>query len=196
MKITKAKDGQAKFEDTMQDVVPIDAPQRALGTSRLYSKREDLTQRRANATGEVAESRATNLSDGGLVRVKPNDFVEWKLDGVQPNVFRTFKQGGYEIQKTLDLHKVGIERARVLVSNLIDRCIDLDYRCVRILHGRGEKSNPPAELKSHVLHWLRQHKDVIALSSAPNQLGGTGAVLVKVRKGRKAKQLNRERYGS
>ncbi len=179
----------------MRDVVAIDAPQRATAFPRSQSKREDRALRRANASGENESKQKSGLSDGGLVLVRPNDFLEWKLDGVQPKVFRTFQQGGYEIQKTLDLHKVGIERARVLVSNLIDRCIDLDYRCVRILHGRGEKSNPPAALKSHVLHWLRQHKDVIALSSAPNQLGGTGAVLVKIRKGHKAKQDNRERFG-
>ncbi|MCY4143599.1 MAG: Smr/MutS family protein [Gammaproteobacteria bacterium] len=193
--MTKSKEDLTAFEDSMHGVVAIDAPQRASTSPGSQIKREAWARRRANATGENESAAKSGMSDGGLVLVQPNDFVEWKLDGVQPKVFRTFQQGGYEIQKTLDLHKVGIERARVLVSNLIDRCIDLDYRCVRILHGRGENSNPPAALKSHVLHWLRQHKDVIALSTAPNQLGGTGAVLVKIRKGHKAKQDNRERYG-
>ena len=190
-----AQDESSTFEETMRGVVPLSRPNRAIVGGRTQTRSANRAIRRANASGELSRQQSNEFSDNDVVYLRPTDFVEWKLDGVQPKVFSMFQSGGYQIQKTLDLHKVGITRARDLVWNLIQRSIDLDFRCVRILHGRGEKSQPPAQLKSHVVHWLKQHKDVIALSTAPQHLGGTGAVLVKIRKGHKAKQDNRERFG-
>ena len=190
-----AQDESSTFEKTMRGVVPLARPNRANVGGSSQTKSASRAIRRANASGELARQQSNEFSDSDVVYLRPTDFVEWKLDGVQPKVFSMFQSGGYQIQKTLDLHKVGIDRARDLVWNLIQRSIDLDFRCVRILHGRGVKSQPPAQLKSHVVHWLKQHRDVIALSTAPQHLGGTGAVLVKIRKGHKAKQDNRERFG-
>ena len=47
-------------------------------------------------------------------------------------------------------------------------------------------------MKSYVAHWLKQMNDVIAYHSAPDFKGGTGAVMVILKKGDKASALNRE----
>lgn len=183
----------SSFEDQMRGVQPLRS-----GPPRVNYRpepKQNHTLQRANAQGSTQSRMLDELSDLNVKLLQPDDFVEWKLDGVQPKVFSAFQDGKYPIQRSLDLHKVDIRHARDLVSTLIDQCIDQDHRCVRILHGRGRKGNPPAQLKSHVVHWLMQHRDVIAYSTAPRRLGGTGAVLVKIRKGHKAKQDNRERFG-
>lgn len=181
------------FEDQMRGVQPLKSrPPRV--TYRPEPKLNQSRQR-ANAQGSAPSRELDELSDFNVKLLLPDDFVEWKLDGVQPKVFSAFQEGKYPIQRSLDLHKVDIRRARDLVAALVDHSIDQDHRCVRILHGRGRKGNPPAQLKSFVVHWLAQHRDVIAYTTAPRHLGGTGAVLVKIRKGHKAKQDNRERFG-
>lgn len=181
------------FEDQMQGVQPLRSVQPR--HAHRPKPKLNLAKRRADAQGPTTTQKLDDLSDLDVELLQPDDFIEWKLDGVQPKVFSAFQEGKYPIQRSLDLHKVDIRRARGLISNLIEQSIDLDHRCVRILHGRGRKGNPPAQLKSHVVHWLKQHQDVIAYTTAPNRLGGTGAVLVKIRKGHKAKQDNRERFG-
>ncbi|MCY3885070.1 MAG: Smr/MutS family protein [Gammaproteobacteria bacterium] len=184
----------SSFEDQMHGVQPLKS-----GPPRVAYRPEtkfNRSKHRANAQGlSVQPNNLEDLSDLNVKLLLPDDFVEWKLDGVQPKVFSAFQEGKYPIQRSLDLHKVDIRRARSLVAALVDQSIDQDHRCVRILHGRGRKGNPPAQLKSHVVHWLAQHRDVIAYTTAPRHLGGTGAVLVKIRKGHKAKQDNRERFG-
>ncbi len=40
-------------------------------------------------------------------------------------------------------------------------------------------------LKTHVNSWLRQHRDVLAFVSAPEKQGGTGAVLVLLKRAEK-----------
>jgi DNA-nicking Smr family endonuclease len=66
---------------------------------------------------------------------------------------------------------------------------------VLIAHGRGEQSATPARLKSYVAHWLGQLPEVIAYSSADARHGGTGAVLVLLRKSFEAREETRESFG-
>ncbi len=181
------------FEKAMGGVQPLQTPSRARNKpSDLRSI--DKSHRRPQAEhfneGEVQDQ----LSDHNVRLLQPDDFVEWKLDGIQPGVFAHFQAGKYYIEARLDLHRVRINQARDLVAKLIQRCIDSDIRCALISHGRGLKGKPQAQMKSHVVHWLRQHENVIAYSTAPSNLGGTGAVLVKIRKSHKAKLENRERF--
>lgn len=183
----------SSFEDQMPGVQPLKSVQPR--HEHRPKPKVDRATKRAGAQGPTKTTGLDDLSDLDVELLQPEDFVEWKLDGVQPKVFRAFQDGKYPVQRSLDLHKVDIRRARSLVSSLISQSIDRDHRCVRILHGRGWRGKPPAQLKSHVVHWLKQHRDVIAYTTAPNRLGGTGAVLVKIRKGHKAKQDNRERFG-
>ena len=42
-------------------------------------------------------------------------------------------------------------------------------------------------LKTYVNGWLRQHRDVLAFVSAPENQGGTGAVLVLLKRAEKSK---------
>ena len=70
----------------------------------------------------------------------------------------------------------------------------MDIRSVLIVHGRGEKSNPPALIKSYLANWLTQIKDVQSAHSAQAFHGGTGAVYVMLRKSSEKKLDNRERH--
>ncbi|VCX74078.1 hypothetical protein BANRA_00030 [Acinetobacter baumannii] len=44
---------------------------------------------------------------------------------------------------------------------------------------------PRSGLKTYVNGWLRQHRDVLAFVSAPENQGGTGAVLVLLKRAEK-----------
>lgn len=68
------------------------------------------------------------------------------------------------------------------------------YSHLLIVHGRGERSTPPALMKSFVSHWLTQISEVQCAHSAQRLHGGTGAVYVLLRKSAEKKAENRERH--
>jgi DNA-nicking Smr family endonuclease len=142
----------------------------------------------------VAED-PNKLTLGHVPDVKPYDTLAWKQDGVQDRVFRKLKQGAYEVQAELDLHRKTVREARVAVYDFLKLGLAKGWRTVLIAHGRGEKSPTPARIKSYVAAWLRDSPDVIAFHSAPPKRGGTGAVYALLKKSAAHREENRERHG-
>ena len=176
-------------------VKPISTTEKAVSTKVGKKPTLDQRLRRENAEEVVQRKNANYLTFSGVVLLEPDTELTWKLSGVQPDVFRLLQAGGYEIKDSLDLHHRTLEEARTLVWDFIKECLRRDYRCARIVHGTGRLSDPPAQMKSHVAHWLEEHESVIAFATAPGRQGGSGATLLKLRKSYKAKEANRENFG-
>ena len=126
--------------------------------------------------------------------VKPNDVLDYKKPGIQPFVIKKLRNGEYPEADYIDLHGKTIEQAYEQVMKFIDFAKKREYRTVLIIHGKGERSNPKALMKSHVAHWLKQLPDVLAFHSAPEWKGGCGAVYVILKKADKQSIINREIY--
>lgn len=195
------------FLSAMSDVAPLDEQQRKKAEHReaqLEAKKEmprelSLTQleRRYAALGvnRSPEVDPNPLTLGEVTPVAPRDVLEWKKDGVQNGVFSRLKLGHYPVEGSLDLHRLSVREARAAVFKFFRLAQARRWRTVLIAHGRGEQSATPARLKSYVVHWLAQMPDVIAYASADRRQGGTGAVLVLLRKSAAAREENRETYG-
>ncbi|MCG9555593.1 DNA endonuclease SmrA [Vibrio sp. Isolate31] len=126
--------------------------------------------------------------------VKPDDVIAYKKDGVQEGVYKKLRLGKYPIQAKLDLHRKTLKDARNEVLSFLRQCLRMDVRTVIVVHGKGERSNPPAMMKSYVTNWLTQINDVQCVHSAQQFHGGTGAVYVMLRKSNEKKLENRERH--
>ncbi len=99
--------------------------------------------------------------------------------GLQHRVLRRLKRGYYRVAAELDLHGMTAATARHTLTRFLNRCRQRDYRCVRIIHGKGRRSsNRGPILKGKVDRWLRQRAEVLAFCSARPVDGGTGAVYV------------------
>ena len=114
---------------------------------------------------------------------------------MQNEVFAKLRAGDYAIEADLDLHGLSVKEARAAVHKLLQLAQAKGFRSALIAHGRGERSQTPARLKSYLAHWLETHQDVIAFHSAQRFHGGTGAVYVLLRKSASKKAETRERYG-
>lgn len=114
--------------------------------------------------------------------LKPDDMLEFKRDGVQDGVYRKLRLGKYPIQARLDLHRKTLKEARSEVIQFIRQCMAMDIRTLLIVHGRGERSTPPALMKSFVSHWLTQISEVQCAHSAQRLHGGISAVYVLLRR--------------
>lgn len=104
--------------------------------------------------------------------------------GLQRRILRRLRRGHYSLAAELDLHGMTVAVARVALQEFLLECRRHDYRCVRIIHGKGRRSsNQGPVLKGKVDRWLRQRDDVLAFCSARPVDGGTGAVYVLLRHG-------------
>ena len=85
----------------------------------------------------------------------------------------------------LDLHGLNREQARVQLVAFLAECQQRDSRCVRIIHGKGlsSKNNEPV-LKLLVKSWLMQREDVLTFVQAAPADGGSGAVVVLLKRGK------------
>lgn len=172
-----ADDDRQLFESAMDDV-------------RRHRPAQRLTVQRAPpppaARQTEADARAVmaELLDGpvDLEELEYGETLSYRAPGVQDGVMRRLRRGHYRIDAQLDLHGYNRHQARLAVSDFLAECQTRCWRCVRIVHGKGNGSpNSGPVLKTYVDSWLRRRRDVIAFCSAPPNDGGTGAAYVLLR---------------
>ncbi len=188
------------FLDAMSDVAPLAGKHGKRINPAQGDKPAEPTpaqlERRQAALGIKANKTDPNpLSLGEVPQLQPRDMLEWKKDGVQREVFARLKAARYTIEGSLDLHGMTVKEARAEVLRFFNLAEAKRWRTVLIAHGRGERSATPARLKSYLAFWLRELPQVIAFHSADRRHGGTGAVLVLLKKSARAKEETRESYG-
>lgn len=162
------------FRDAVADVEPL--PHRRARSARRTMPKAGLQARRDAAEGLSERDDghgwpaavAVDAVDAGAV-------LAWKSPGVQQRAFRRLQAGRLEIRRELDLHGLTVREAGRAVSLLIEGTRADRPCCVLIVHGRGAGGSRPARLKSGVYAWLREHPRVVALHSAAQRHGGTGA---------------------
>ena len=186
-------------EDEFRALVGDDVePLQAMG-ARYIPKPPELTpgtlERRKAAQQEQLKSG--NLLDPASIInvVDPYDFLEFARPGVQHGVYKNLRQGKYEVQSRLDLHRHTVEQARVALWDFVEGCQKHGVRCALVTHGKGEGREQPARLKSCVNHWLRQIDNVLAFHSAQKQHGGVGSTYILIKKNSLARLSTSEKLG-
>ncbi len=129
--------------------------------------------------------------------IEPNRELLYCRSGIPLKRFKHLKSGSIPTEATLDLHGYTLEEAAFQLTSFLSEAKQRGYRCVRIVHGKGQtayaKANrfpkqaaphAPPILKSAINHWLPQEGRVLAFCSAPPNQGGRGAVLVLLKRNR------------
>ncbi|OUY05920.1 Smr/MutS family protein [Acinetobacter populi] len=190
-KLSSAKQAQAEqqddhqlFANAMQGVKKIDSNDLAPITSIAKTKKIDAqTLAKRIAAEGTTETDDTVLSDTQalLNPVASQAFLSYRIATLQNRVFEDLKAGKLRWFEAVDLHGCTMEQARTAVLQLIQLAKDDNQNVIKIVHGKG----PEGILKTCVNGWLRQHRDVLAFVSAPENQGGTGAVLVLLKRAEK-----------
>ncbi len=102
---------------------------------------------------------------------------------IQHRVIRRLHRGSYMVNAEIDLHGLNSAEAMENLRAFINRCLYLNYRCVRIIHGKGlgSRGGHPV-IKPLVLGWMRRCEPVLAFSRAPLNQGGHGATYALLKK--------------
>lgn len=176
-------DDSALFNQALQGVTALKQHnQAAIAPIKKPVVDAKTLAKRANAEGQL-EIDDTELSDthAMLNPVGSQAMLSYRIGTLQHKVFEDLKAGNLRWYEAVDLHGCTIEEARSAVLQVIQMAQAENQNVVKIVHGKG----PQAILKSYVNSWLRQHRDVLAFVSAPEKQGGTGAVLVLLKRAEK-----------
>ncbi len=191
-------DEQSLFLDEMSDVQPLKREARVRLGDRSAGRDSSLQHRRQAAVVDAGRDPNILTEDGiGIQPLDPWYVLDFKRPGVQNGVFRKLRQGRYDAEARLDLHRMTTAIARRELFEFIRDSVELGIRSVVVVHGKGESKRERERssiLKGCTDHWLRQLDAVQAFHSAQPRHGGTGAVYVLLRKSEDKKRENREKF--
>lgn len=165
----EASETSPTFRDMVKDVRPLpEAPQRVGPpppnrplTAPVRAPVEPLA---VTEHGERYEARATSVN-GALVR---------KL-----------KQGHWPPEAELDVHGLPAADAERRLMAFLRHSFAANLQTLLVVHGRGLHSGPEGPVLPQLVMELlatRSPVPILAVCSAPTRWGGTGAVLVRLRK--------------
>lgn len=108
--------------------------------------------------------------------------LSFRRPGIGPEVTRKLRRGVWVIQAQIDLHGLRSDDARRQLSEFFRDASRLGFRCVKVIHGKGNGSpGRQPVLKGKVRSWLAQKNEVLAFTQARASDGGHGALLVLLR---------------
>jgi DNA-nicking Smr family endonuclease len=107
--------------------------------------------------------------------------LSFRRPGVGMDVVRKLRRGQWRLQGELDLHNLRSDEAREALSAYIRKAMIQGWRCIRVIHGKGNGSLGKAPvLKNKVQRWLVQKNEVQAFVQAKASDGGNGALMVLI----------------
>ena len=190
-----SSDERSLFLEEVSDVTPLKREERVRREQR--SERDSSLEQRRKAAVTNRDVDRNILTEEGIEPLDPWYVLEFKRPGVQNGVYRKLRQGRYEAEARLDLHRMTVSRARRELFDFIEECHRLGLRSVLVIHGKGEskaEQERASILKGCCNQWLHQLDIVQAFHSAQPRHGGTGAVYVLLRKSEEKKRENREQF--
>ncbi|WP_329743144.1 Smr/MutS family protein [Dyella sp. A6] len=116
-------------------------------------------------------------------QIEVGEELSFLRDGYPPRLLRQLKRGQFSVQDELDLHHMNAAAAQISIVEFLAEAHDHELRCVRIVHGKGLRSKAAGPvLKALTDRLLRRRDDVVAFASARPAQGGTGAVVVLLKR--------------
>ncbi|HBC58673.1 MAG TPA: DNA mismatch repair protein MutS [Gammaproteobacteria bacterium] len=167
---------RALFRQSIENVVPLASDRIALRKPRP----------KPNARHTLADDKAVlrELANPSIDfdSIENGDQLQFARPGFQISRLRKLKRGCYSVEAELDLHGLTVQQAQHETAKFIQNSRKAGFKCVRIIHGKGNRSkgNIP-KIKQNLDRWLRQWDAVLAYSSARTYDGGTGALYVLLR---------------
>jgi DNA-nicking Smr family endonuclease len=162
----------ALFRDAIGEVRRIEAEPTAVERQRPAPEARRLKLDEAEA---LRESQASGSS---APPVEGDELQSYRRAQVDERTLRQLKRGEFSIQDEIDLHNLRAADAEALLKRFLNEARSGFHPCVRIVHGKGLRSEGAPVLKMLVDRVLRHRGDVLAFASAPPNQGGSGAVLV------------------
>ncbi len=170
---------RALFRAATADVAPLKTPVRADVRSVRPPARplkREADEAAALAQSQLAVEPSPMSWDLGL---DIEDEQSYLRAGTNPELLRKLRRGHWTIEAEIDLHNHTQDEAYAALTQFLRAARAADWRCVRIIHGKGLTSfQRQPVLRGKVRRWLTRFADVTAYCEPRPNAGGSGAVLV------------------
>ncbi len=177
-----SEEDRALFLKAVVDATPLASPTRATYTKappHAYPKHSKADEAAALEASQLAINPSPMSWDIGADIEDEQSFLR---AGVNPDLLRKLRRGHWTIQVELDLHHHTQDEAHQALGEFVRTARVADWRCVRIIHGKGLSSHMKIPvLRSRVRRWLQMKDEVLAYCEPRPNGGGSGAILVLLR---------------
>jgi DNA-nicking Smr family endonuclease len=165
------EDDAALFRDAVRDATPLES------SARVGSKTTSPPPVPVQSLLDGHDALLESLS--GALSIENGEEPSYLRTGLARDVLRKLRRGHWVVQDVVDLHGLNRQEAKSLLAEFLSGCLKRGLRCVRVVHGKGLRS-PGREpvLKGKAQQWLVQRDEVLAFCQAPQNQGGSGALLV------------------
>lgn len=166
------------FRDAVADAVPLPPPGRA-----DPNRPPPLSVPRQRQLDERAVLDASLSDEIGIEQyLETDEALSYRRHGIGPDVVRRLRRGEWAVKGQIDLHGLRADEAREALTAFLNRALRDEWRCVRVIHGKGLGSvGREPVLKAKVPRWLVQRQEVLAFCQARPNDGGSGALIVLLR---------------
>lgn len=170
--MTVSDDDKELFRAAMSDVHPL----KSNNTSKHKSPQGKIIK--TIIINNIQDKYRALEEDQWAPQVDPEASLFYTRGGINKKQLNDLKQAKLSIDRCLDLHGKSIEIAHDSLAILLANAINNNDRVIKLIHGKGKLGI----LKNQVNRWLRAHPAVLAFCSTPPAHGGTGAVLVLLKR--------------
>lgn len=185
----RAERERALFAHSIGNVTPLKPDNRTRPPPPRISARPH--QRELDDQAALRESISDDFDVESLLET--DEALSFRQRGVGLDVVRKLRRGHWSLQGQIDLHGMRSDDAREALSQFIQVAHKNEWRCVRVVHGKGLGSpGKTPVLKNKALRWLAQRQDVAAFVQARACDGGAGALIVLLRSSARLQQARRQ----
>ena len=172
--MSSAKDNL--FADLVGDVAPIRRNNRIAPSSKPPKPKARFS------SADVNDTLSESLATPDFSEIETGDTLGWHKPGLQKSILRKLRRGQFAVHDELDLHGLNQVQAKKIVAQFLAHALTMGFSCVRIVHGKGNRSEYGPVLKRAIGGWLVKRQEVVAFASTPSHDGGTGAIYVLLTK--------------
>ncbi|ETD71149.1 DNA mismatch repair protein MutS [Pelistega indica] len=173
------------FHQTVKGVTPLTNTNRVDRKAGVLKNTDYYRAKREQAEGNSTpilpkRTRTATTTPIPKQHAMLNDDSHYFLStGMGKDVIKKLKQLVWPIEATLDLHGSNLEQATQRFDSFVHTCFEHNVKCFMIIHGKGYGSKEgETVLKPRVISWLKDLDKVAAFVTAPDNLGGDGALLI------------------
>lgn len=167
------------FRAVVKDAVPL--AQAPTANVRRAPPQPNPVQRDADEQAALAASQLALYPSpmSWDIGADIEDEQSYLRAGVSPDLLRKLRRGQWTINAEIDLHNHTQDEAHEALMEFMRKARAADWRCLRIIHGKGLSSHQKIPvLRNKVRRWLQLKDEVLAYCEPRPNGGGSGAVLV------------------
>jgi DNA-nicking Smr family endonuclease len=159
------------FRQEMVGVVPLKAPQT---TDSKTPRSLESTRRSKIVAADFSWPGLSSADDQS--HQDTDDGSSHRKNGVQKRTMQKLKRGRFPVAGQLDLHNMSVEAGHRALLEFIAEAKSPALECIRVIHGKGLRSQNGPRLKLMTRQVLRDHHRVLAFTPCKQADGGTGAM--------------------